>query len=80
MPKGVAVFEQTFRKTFQLGGSVAITIPETFKTQNHIEGGQYICVECYGNYIKVKPLKLTAETDDTLKRVEKWQRKMKQYL
>jgi antitoxin ChpS len=61
------------------GGSLILTIPQSYVEQNQLEAGSRVCVEINGAELKVKPGRqrpklsdLLAATPEGLCRVEAW--------
>jgi antitoxin ChpS len=61
------------------GGSLIITIPQSYIEQNHLEAGARLAVEIAGEELRLKPARprkslseLLAATPDGLQRVEGW--------
>lgn len=62
------------------GGSLIITIPQSYVEQNHLEVGSKLAVEIAGAELRLRPAKprrslaeLLAATPDGLQRVEGWE-------
>lgn len=62
------------------GGSLIMTIPQSYVEQNHLDAGSRLSVEINGAELKVKPgrqrpklSELLAATPDGLCRVEGWE-------
>jgi antitoxin ChpS len=62
------------------GGSLIITIPQSYVEQNHLEAGSKLAVEIAGAELRLRPAKprrslaeLLAATPDGLQRVEGWE-------
>ena len=61
------------------GGSLIITIPQSYVEQNHLEAGATLAVEIAGAELRLRPTRprrrladLLAATPDGLHRVEGW--------
>jgi antitoxin ChpS len=61
------------------GGSLIITIPQSYIDQNHLEAGAVMAVEIAGTELKLRPARsrrslaeLLEATPDGLHRVEEW--------
>ena len=61
------------------GGSLIMTIPQSYVEQNHLEAGSLVCVEIQGAELKIKPDRqrptladLLAATPEGLCRAEGW--------
>jgi len=61
------------------GGSLILTIPQSYVEQNHLDAGSKMSLEIQGTELKVKPGRqrpkladLLAATPDDLPRVEGW--------
>ncbi len=61
------------------GGSLIITIPQSYIEQNHLEAGARLAVEIAGTELRLRPARprrslaeLLAATPDGLHRVEGW--------
>ena len=61
------------------GGSLILTIPQSYAEQNHLEAGSKLALEIAGQELRIKPARtrsslaeLLAATPDGLHRVEGW--------
>ncbi len=61
------------------GGSLIMTIPQSYVEQNHLDAGSLVCVEIRGAELKIKPDRqrptladLLAATPEGLCRAEGW--------
>ena len=61
------------------GGSLILTIPQSYVEQNHLEAGSKLALEIAGQELRIKPARtrsslaeLLAATPDGLCRVEGW--------
>lgn len=61
------------------GGSLIMTIPQSYVEQNHLDAGSLVCLEINGSELRVKPGRqrpqlsdLLASTPESLCRVEGW--------
>ena len=61
------------------GGSLILTIPQSYAEQNHLEAGSKVALEISGVELRVKPMRvrktleeLLAATPEGLHRVENW--------
>jgi antitoxin ChpS len=61
------------------GGSLIITIPQSYIEQNHLEAGAKLAMEIAGSELRLRPARsrrslaeLLAATPDGLQRVEGW--------
>ncbi|MFM9913388.1 MAG: AbrB/MazE/SpoVT family DNA-binding domain-containing protein [Methylophilaceae bacterium] len=61
------------------GGSLIITVPQSYAEQNHLDAGSKLLLEINGDELRLKPgrprlnlAELLAATPDGLQRVEGW--------
>ena len=61
------------------GGSLIVTVPQSYAEQNHLDAGSKLLLEINGDELRLKPgrprlnlAELLAATPDGLQRVENW--------